>query len=492
MIRPNRLGLALFAAVALLAHPVWGQKRLRGEFYPGPQPPAALADIKVPDDTNPDPKSLEYGEAEVNKARALTRQLGSRDYKERETAARELGKLGRAGVIALKEARATDSNPEVRLRTDILLPRAESDDMRARVYCFLADKDGKYEHKLPGWTQFKALAGSDKASRELFTEVLRKPDYHTLLMACEMSANDLSAVLTKHYQSIQNRQNFGTYTQPSAAEMAVLTFLECQYPEKETPIQGMWGPMSVGNFLYHPEVQNAMRNGSGKYGEPLRRLVTKWMDTRETGFGIQTAMNLAQNWQMKDYLRYAVRIFGVSDPNQQWAKANAAQQIANKFQQRDGKEEVKKYLPAMVKGLDDGGLLQNVFIGGKNPNDMINVLTQDYILGLLCHMTGQKPTDYGLDLSPNSGNNIQNYANWCFRETDKKKAEEKREAGIKKFKAWAEKNLTAESVTTDEPKKGEKKDAPKKSEPKTGEPKQEPAVDLPLPVPVAKPPVLKR
>lgn len=478
------LALALFAAAS---GPAWGQKRIRGDFgYPGPQPEPTRADIKVPEDTNPDPKSLEYGEAEVNKARDFARLLGSKDFKERETASRELGKLGRAGVLALREIRAADSNPEVRLRTDILLPRAESDDMRARVYCFLADKDGKYEHKLPGWAQFRTLAGSDKASRELFTEVLRKPDYHALLMACDLSANDLSAVLTKHYQSIQNRQNFGTYTQPSAAEMAVLTFLECRYPEKDLPIQGIWGPMSVGQFLYHQDVQNAMRNGGGKYGAPLRQLVTKWLDTRETAFGIQQAMNLAMNWQMKDQLRYSAKMLAANDPNYQWAKAQAAQQIAQKYQQKDGKEEAKKYLPAMIKGLDEEALLQQVFVGGKNPNEMIAVMTQDYILGLLCHITGQKPADYGLDLAPQGGNNINNYANWCFKDTDKAKAQEKRDAGIKKFKDWAEKNLKAEPVKKDEP----KNDEPKKDEPKKDEPKQDPAVDLPLPV--AKPAVIKK
>ena len=456
------LALALFAATADAA---WGQKRFRGERYPTPQPVPPKPDLQLPADTNPDPKSLEYGDAELNKARALTRQLGSKDYKERDAASRELGKIGRAAILALREARAVDSNPEVRLRTDILLPRAESEDLRARVFCFLADKEGKYDHKLPGWTKFRAIAGSDKTARELFTEVLRKSEYHTLLMAAEMTAADLAGVLSAHYQAIQIKQNLGNNVQPSAAELAVLTFLECQYSDKAMRIQGQWGPVSVGQYLYQPEIQSAMRNGGGKYGAALQRIIGRWMDTRETANNVQQTMNLAQNWQMKDHLKYAARMFLVSDVNHQWAKAQAAMQIAQKHNTKDGKAEALKYLPMMLKGLDEGALLTQVFVN-NNPNAMIPVNTQDYILGLLCRMTDQKPGDYGLTANQAGGNNIQNYAGFYFTDADPKKVAAKREAGIKKFQAWAAKNLKEEPPKKDAPNKDEpKKDAPNKDDP---------------------------
>jgi len=450
------LAVALFA---ITADAVWGQKRqlreLR-EFELPAQPVPPKPALQVPADTNPDPKSLEYGDAELSKARALARRLGSKDYKERDAASRELGKIGRAAVIALKEVRATDPNPEVRLRTDILLPRAESEDLRARVFCFLADKDGKFDHKLPGWTKFRAVAGSDKTARELFTEVLRRSEYHTLLMAADMTAADLAGVLTAHYQALQHKQNFGNYVQPTAAELAVLTFLECQYPEKDVRLQGQMG-LSVGNYLYQQDIQNAMRNGGGKYGAALQRIVGRWMDTRDSAFGLQAAMNLAQNSQMKDHLKYAARLLASDDKTQPWAKANAAQQIVRKHATKDGKAEARKYAPMMLKGLDDGALLTQVFVN-NNPNQMIGVNTQDYILAVLCQLTDQKPADYGLDTNPAGGNNIQNIAAYYFNTADKKKGADKREAGIKKFKAWAVKNL---------------KDEPKKDEPKKDEPKKD-------------------
>ncbi len=485
----TRLVLAL-ALFAITTDAAWGQKRpiqLGEQPYPGPRPQPAQPDLQVPADTNPDPKSLEYGDAELSKARTLARQLGSKEYKERELASRELGKIGRAAVVAIREIRATETNPEVRLRTDILLPRAESDDMRARVMCFLADKDGKFDHKLPGWAKFKDTAGSDKAARELFAEVLKKAEYHAMLLACEMSANDLSQVLTTYYQAVQQKQNLGQNVQFTAAELAVLAFLECQYSDKALRVQGMWGQASVGQYLYIQDIQNAMRNGSGKFGDPLRRIVGKWMDTRETAFGIQQVMNLAQNWQMKDFLKYSARMFAVDDPNYQWAKAQAATQIAQKHNEKDGKEEVKQYLPLMVKGLDDGALLTQMFVGnGRKPNEMIAVNTQDYILGLLCQMTDQKPADYGMDAQANGPNNFQNYAQFYFKDSDKQKAGDKRDAGIKKFKAWAEKNIKAEPPKKGDPKKD---DAPKKKDDKKDD---EPKKNAPVPQPPVAPRPIKK
>jgi hypothetical protein len=282
-------------------------------------------------------------------------------------------------------------------------------------------------------------------------------------MAAEKTAAHLGGVLSDHYRAIQQKQNFGQYVQPTTAELAVLTVLECQYPDKELRIQGQWGPVSVGQFLYQPDIQNAMRNGSGKYGPALQRIIGRWMDSRETAQNVQQVMNLAQNWQLKDYMKYAARMFLVTDPNYQWAKAQAAMQIAQKYNQKDGKAEARKYLPLMVKGLDDGALLTQVFVN-NNPNQMIGVNTQDYILGVLCRLTDQKPADYGLTTNPNGGNNIQNYAGYYFTDADKKKVAAKREAGIKKFQAWAAKNLKADPPKKDEAKTDE---SPKKDEPQT-------------------------
>ena len=51
-------------------------------------------------------------------------QLSDREFATRDSATKGLRGLGRLAVPALREALATDSNPEVRLRVEMLLPTA--------------------------------------------------------------------------------------------------------------------------------------------------------------------------------------------------------------------------------------------------------------------------------------------------------------------------------------------------------------------------------
>ena len=156
------------------------------------------------------------------KAKDLVRQLNSPSYKEREAATREIAKMGRYAVPALKDALANESSPEVRLRIDLVMPKAEAEDMKARVSCFLLDTEGKFDHQLPGWTKFKTVLGNDKSTRELFAEVLKNTTYHGLLLACDLPANELGGVLGGHYLAIQLQQQTGRggpIKQPTTAEV---------------------------------------------------------------------------------------------------------------------------------------------------------------------------------------------------------------------------------------------------------------------------------
>src|SRR5215813_7259533 len=95
---------------------------------------------------SPDPRDLAIPPAELARAKELVRRLGSEDYKDREAAQGELAKMKRLARPVLAEAAAADPSPEVRSRAARLLPRAEADELQARVDTFLADADGKFEH----------------------------------------------------------------------------------------------------------------------------------------------------------------------------------------------------------------------------------------------------------------------------------------------------------------------------------------------------------
>ncbi|MCI0700811.1 MAG: hypothetical protein L0241_06995, partial [Planctomycetia bacterium] len=106
---------------------------------------------------SPDPKSLTIPQEELSKARELVQQLGSEKYSEREEAQRELAAMGRLARPALLDGVSGDPDPEIRLRCQTLLPKANADDLKARLETFLADTEGKYEHDLPGWNKLRAV-----------------------------------------------------------------------------------------------------------------------------------------------------------------------------------------------------------------------------------------------------------------------------------------------------------------------------------------------
>ena len=458
----------LLVAAAALAQPVQLQV-VKGQPTLPVQPgkPVENTEFKPTAGSTPDPKSLDVTESESMKAKELVRQLNSASYKERETATREIGKMGRFAVPALKDALATESSPEVRLRIELVMPKAESEDMKARVSCFLLDTEGKFDHQLPGWTKFKGLLGNDKSTRELFAEVLKNTTYHGLLLACELPANELGGVLIGHYQGIQNRQNFPQSgrvqnLQPTIGEIAVLAFLESMYTDREMTLTNNWNYTSVANYLYHADIQNAMipNRSTGKYGVVLKKIMTRWLDSRESGVGAQQAMSFAQQWQMTaDIPRYAVKVLLADAQNGQWYyKIPALTTLAQN-------KDAKKYLSDIAKLFEDSTTIQPAQPGQANIHA---ILLGDFALGVAMKIAGQTPKDYGLEMV-----NTQEYAklqqnNYYFKDEKDSKAEDKRKAGIKKFKEWIAK----------QPKEEPKKDEPKKDEPKPVEPKK----DEPKPV----------
>ncbi len=432
-----------------------------------PGKPVENTEFKPTSGSTPDPKSLDVSESESMKAKELVRQLNSASYKEREAATREIAKMGRFAVPALKDALATESSPEVRLRIELVMPKAESEDMKARVSCFLLDTEGKFDHQLPGWTKFKGLLGNDKSTRELFAEVLKNTTYHGLLLACELPANELGGVLIGHYQGIQNRQNFPQSgrvqnLQPTIGEIAVLAFLESMFTDREMTLTNNWNYTCVANYLYHADIQNAMipNRSAGKYGVVLKKIMTRWLDSRETGVGAQQAMSFAQQWQMTaDIPRYAVKVLLADVQNGQWYyKIPALTTLAQN-------KDAKQYLPQIAKVFEDATPIQHVQPGQANIHA---IQLGDFALGVAMKIGSQTPKDYGLEMV-----NTQEYAklqqnNYYFKDEKDSKAEDKRKAGIKKFNEWIAK----------QPKEEPKKDEPKKDEPKPVEPKK----DEPKPV----------
>ena len=166
--------------------------------------------------SSPDPKRLAVPPEDMLKAQDLVRQLGSDDFPTRESAHDRLAKMGRLAKPALSSALASNPDPEVRSRCRELMPKAAAADLKARLATFLADTDGKFEHDLPGWNEFKTVAGTNGSVRTLFNEMMTDPTNRALLLAVGGPPADLGVLVAARKTELYNRR----YPQSGAATLA--------------------------------------------------------------------------------------------------------------------------------------------------------------------------------------------------------------------------------------------------------------------------------
>ncbi len=437
-IRYPLVAAAVAAGGLAFAQPVQVQfqkARLVEPAYPAPAdtktPPSS--EYKPPANADPDPKSLTVPADTLKTAKELVGKLGSPQYSEREKATRDLAKMGRMALPALQEALGTNLEPEVAMRAEGLLPKAEAEDMRARVACFLADAGGKYQHTLPGWEKFKAVAGSDAASRKLFAEMLKSNLTHQMLLAAEKTVEEANAVLNQYVTRLWQQQNGmggrgggwggdfggGAPVQPAKLpDMVAALFLESQFSDTEMSIQasipwgwGGQGAQSVVNYVYNvPEVSNAIYSNQGEYAGPIRKILIQWMETRETAQWAYSAYNFANNIYASDRkktFKYALRVLeSKGGQNGSYNKLNILQNFANQPNARD-------LLPAIGKCFDDTLLIWN----WQNQNPPFDIQFRDFALAYAIQLTDQKPEDFGMSRNGGgTGKQFTGQQTWYFKD----------------------------------------------------------------------------
>lgn len=430
---------------------------------------------------SPDPKDLAIPPAELARARDLVHRLGSDDFRTREAAQAELAKMGRLALPALAEANTTDPSPEVRARAARLLPRAEADELKARVDTFLADADAKYEHDLPAWRAFRETVGTDKAARDLYVEILRAPADLDLFVSLDRGDTEAGRAIADRRMAIYFRlypTAFGRVTPgvrvtsepPTLADVAALMFAEVRTDTRyipRAPFQ-IAPQVSTAAYLQQGMAAAAVNGSAGPLAEPFKRLFVRWLDSRTHPDDLSNynITNLASNFrsvpETAALLRRVVTVEGVQGP----MKVQGLMLLV----QRYGAEE-HEFLRSLVvadaerdaaggplpgaaaggPGLAVGtaaihrrhalvsGSGQQVWFGNNVGGPMrATCQLRDYALGLLVHQAGQNLRDYGFDFPPGNGvsaNQIP-YANFAFLDDDTRTADQKRDAAIAKWREY--------------------------------------------------------
>jgi hypothetical protein len=353
--------------------------------------------------------------AELHKARELVRQLGDSSFEVRERAGARLFQMG-TGVKQVLLEGSRDPDPEVRRRCRDLLPAVLEADRRARLAAFLADKEGKQRHDLPGWERFRKLAGEGRAARELFAEI-QKGDSVYFLQDVDRHPEKAGSLCEGRCQDLQQKL-YGGFRggQPLALHEVAAVLLVAADPKVSMPGLPAY---TVGNFLYQSSARTALT--VGPQPSPFRKLVLAWMRRQAADDnGIYQALQVATNLNLNEGLDLAVEAAR--------ARKLKGQPLA-KVLTVIGKLGTREHLRLLELHLTDTTVVGN--FGLNNGRGVTEV--RDVALAMMVHLTGQEHKDYGFLFSRNHPSLKFHEVFLGFSTT------EERDQAFRKWKEWSAK-----------------------------------------------------
>ncbi|MCI0704359.1 MAG: hypothetical protein L0241_25145 [Planctomycetia bacterium] len=352
---------------------------------------------------SPNPEDLAIPPAVQEKAKELVQQLGSEEFAERENAQQELAEMGRLARPALLEGVNTDPDPEVRLRCAQLLPNATALDIKARLDTFLADTEGKYEHDLPGWKEFRAavrgewimlgytFAGDrslDKPARQVFADLMSTPENRRLVVAIDGPESEFYQLVADRRVELYNRK-YGrivgiTRRDPSLEDVTTLLFAESLLPTLIPRTTSISTLVTTSGFI-------TAARATDEKAKAYRAIASAWFDSRNDPRDLYYGMTIATNLNLPEQTcRIAVRLLTAPGASASY-RGRAAVNLINL-----GNET---HLPALDKAMTDDGVIYTVRIStvknGKAEVQTFGVQIRDVALAVSIVLTKQKLEDYG-------------------------------------------------------------------------------------------------
>jgi hypothetical protein len=218
--------------------------------------------------TQPDPRQIVE----------LVNQLGSKSYKDRQSAMQALAKLGRLARPALQEA-VNHPDPEISVRAKILLPAAVRDDLNYRLERFQADTTGKERHDLPGWDRFVELVGDTPPARKLFAAMLKaQGELIELALREPAQARTQLVILTNQILARPLKHDTNTLHIVQPGEFYAMLFAALA-PKVNPPLQASQG---LFDLLYKQAILDSLRPTAAE-AAPARKLLAAWLREQQAG-----------------------------------------------------------------------------------------------------------------------------------------------------------------------------------------------------------------
>jgi hypothetical protein len=350
--------------------------------------------------------------AEGQKARAV-RQLGDNSFEAREEASRQLFGMG-LSVMGFLEEGSRDPDLEIRRRCLELLPAVREADRRARLDAFVADREGKKGHDLPGWQQYRKVAGEDAPARELFVAIQRS-EAGLFLEGVERSPRTAGDQLAARCQDLQQRLygfQAGVVHPITVEDLAPLFLVACDPRVHPSPL----ATSLLSSFLYQQAPRTALTGSPSP--SPFKRLVLAWMNHQTDDNSVMQMLYLANNLNLREGLDLAVRVV-----RERRVKGVGLATAFTTIGKLGGKEQV---------GLLEPFLEDRTVIGPFALNRMRGTTeVRDVALAMLVELTGQSHKDYGYPfVDTNAG--FKFYAHFLGFPTDRQ-----REQALRRWKDWS-------------------------------------------------------
>ncbi len=258
----------------------------------------------------------------------------------------------------------------MRHRCAELLPAAGELDLRARIETFLADTNGDYEHDLPAWKAFRAIAcrewsvlgqvvwsnrALEKPARQIFVELIADKDNRRLMMAVEDSRFELSDIVAMRRQELYNRRYLA---HDETTSRSPHTRRHRDTASRRNAVGSQYSPRrgSISTLLSVSGFTKAAREPDAK-GQVYRSIAIAWLNSRNDPRDMYQAMSIASSLDLNDQVcSLAVRLFTMPGATASY-RSRAASYLVNAGS--------KRHVRLLEKTLTSETVVQTVQIRGR-------------------------------------------------------------------------------------------------------------------------------